>query len=131
MTDDAGSDDDTSGADRPSAFATCLGNLRNLQLPPGVPPIDPIEIVKNRALDLRLSPVAANSPKINSKRRRSPSPEQSRSRYKAEAGNARDRPRDPLPKLTAAGLDCELESDCDVSSKLDSPLLDVEKKGTK
>jgi hypothetical protein len=75
LSDDQGSDDDDQPAQWDIAkLPNRLASARNLILPPGVPPIDPIKIAKNRMLDKRRDFIKTFI-KSNPKRPRSPSPE--------------------------------------------------------
>jgi hypothetical protein len=74
LSDDEGSDDDQPAQWDIARLPNRLASAHTLMLPPGVPPIDPIKIAKNRILNKRRDLVNTFI-KPNPKRPRSPSPE--------------------------------------------------------
>jgi hypothetical protein len=74
LSDDQGSDDDQPAQWDIAKLPNRLASARNLMLPPGIPPIDPINIAKNRMLNKRREFIKTFI-RSNPKRSRSPSPE--------------------------------------------------------
>ena len=96
LSDDQGSDDDQPAQWDIAKLPNRLASAHNLMLPPGVPPIDPIKMAKDRMLtECRDSVKTFIKP--NPKRSRSPSPE--RPLKQRKGGMVRD---EDLPQFTLA-----------------------------